>query len=291
MVAAAQLRRCGFDRSAVCREVAKGRLYPVFRGVYAVGRPDIGPRGLMRAATLACGPNTVVSHRSAAALLGLLDPAPRVVDVIAPGQAGRRIDGINAHQVRRALPAELGSIARIPCTSPSRTLVDLAGVVGQRTLGAAFERAATVRALDLAGIEAAIGGGGRTGAPALRRLLGEWRKAAPVATSQTLRSPLEAKVLPLLGRRDVPMPRANARVETGAGRLEVDFLWAREWLVVEADSRRHHTSDVAFERDRWRDRELTHAGYTVLRVTWRQAEREPDAIAATIERTLARGAR
>jgi very-short-patch-repair endonuclease len=61
--------------------------------------------------------------------------------------------------------------------------------------------------------------------------------------------------------------------------------------VVEADSRRHHGIEVAFERDHRRDRELLAACYGVLRVTWREVEREADAVFAVVRQELAhRGA-
>ncbi len=265
-----------------------GRLYRVFHGVYALGHRRIGAPGRMRAATLACGDGTVVSHLSAGALLGLLDRAPEVVDVIAPGKAGekpraagRKIDGIRAHRVRRPRQSEVGSVDGIPCTGPARTLVDLAGVVTTRTLRSAFERAAARKMLDVAAIEAAMSRG-RLGSKALRTLLDEWRRAAPVARSQHLKSPLEAKVLPLVLQRGAPAPRTNAPVELAQGRIEVDFLWAKQRFVLEADSRDFHSTDVAFERDRWRDRELMRVGYSTLRVTHLQTESEAEAIAETI---------
>jgi very-short-patch-repair endonuclease len=58
--------------------------------------------------------------------------------------------------------------------------------------------------------------------------------------------------------------------------------------VVEADSRRYHGIEVAFERDRRRDRELIAARYGVLRVTWREAEDEPDAVFAVVRSELER---
>lgn len=281
-----QLRAVGFSDTAVSRAAEDGRLHRVFPGVYTLGYPRSGDRVRMRAATLACGDGALVSHRSAAALLGLLDRAPVVVDVIARGSRGRKIDGIRVHKVRPVRIAEAGSVAGIPCTSPARTLVDIAGLVGERSLRSGFERAAARRLLDLEAIEAAIGAGGRCGAPALRGLIEEWRRAAAVAAKQRLKSPLEAMVLPLLLRRGAPAPRSNAPVKLVKGRIEVDFLWAEQRFVLEADSRDFHGTGVAFERDRWRDRELLRAGYSSLRVTRLQAEREAEAIADTVWRRL-----
>jgi hypothetical protein len=278
-----QLREAGVGKSGIGRAAAEGRIHRVFRGVYAIGHPGVAERGRMFAATLACGGGAVVSHRSAAALMGLLDKAPRSVDIICRGERGRRIDGIRSHDVERPRPWETGTFDRIPCTSPARTLVDLAGVVGTRTLRSAFERAAARKLLDLAAIEASVGQGGRWGTRTLRGLLDEWRGAAPVLEKGRLKSPLEAKVLPLLARRGLPMPLSNAPVELAQGqRIEVDFLWPDQRFVLEADSRAFHAVDVAAERDRWRDRELMRVGYSSLRITYLQAETEAAAIADAI---------
>lgn len=218
--------------------------------------------------------------------MGLLDRGPASIDVIAPGWRGRRVDGIRRHDVRRPQPWETGTYDGIPCTSPARTFVDLAGVVGVRTLRSAFERAAARKLLDIEAIETSIGPGGRRGTPALRGLLDEWRPVAAVAKTARLKSPLEAKILPLLAKRGLPMPLANVPVDLAEGRIEVDFLWREHRLVLEADSRAFHATDVASERDRWRDRELMRVGYSTLRVTWEQAEKETEEIGAAIAARL-----
>src|SRR4029077_7540515 len=86
----------------------------------------------------------------------------------------------------------------------------------------------------------------------------------------------------------LPLPRFNARVETAERVLEVDLLWDDAGLVLEADSRKHHGIEVAFERDHRRTRELIAAHYGVLRVTWREAEPEPAAVFALIRQELAK---
>jgi very-short-patch-repair endonuclease len=215
-----------------------------------------------------------------------LDTGPVVIDVIAPPSHGRKIDGIRFHRVRPPRLEEAGTVDGIPCTSPARTFVDLAGTVGDRTLRSCFERAAQQKLLDVPAIEASMDPG-RRGMPSLRKLVDEWRQAAPVAKKGELKSPLEAKVLPLVLRRSLPAPRLNAPVQIANGRIEVDFLWPDAKFVVEADSRDFHATHVAFERDRWRDRELLRAGYASLRVTHREAEQEPEAIVDAVATALA----
>ena len=98
-------------------------------------------------------------------------------------------------------------------------------------LRSAFERAAAKKMLDIDAIEAALGSGGRRGARSLRVLIDEWREAAPLAKRARLKSPLEAMVLPILSRRGIAAPLANAPVKLVEGRIEVDFLWAEQRLV------------------------------------------------------------
>jgi len=263
-----------------------GRLHRVFRGVYLVGHPRKDERSRLMAAVLACGKGAVVSHRSSGALLGLLDKGPVVIDVIAPPSRGRKIDGIRFHHVRPPRLEETGTFDGIPCTSPARTLVDLAGVVGEWTLRSAFERAARREWLDLGAIEASIDPR-RRGMKVPLKLIEEWRGAAPLLGRRgKLKSPLEAKVLPLIAQRDLPPPLFNAPVQLAKGRIEVDFLWPDHRFALEADSRDFHGAAVAFERDRWRDRELMCAGYACLRVTSLQAEKEAEAIAETVAARL-----
>lgn len=66
----------------------------------------------------------------------------------------------------------------------------------------------------------------------------------------------------------------------------MDFLWLEQRLALEADSRDFHGTEVAFERDRRRDRELLRVGFSTLRVTRIQAESEAEQIADAICRQI-----
>jgi very-short-patch-repair endonuclease len=290
VVARKQMRFLGMTEDMIDHAVAAGRLHRVFRNAYALGRSPTNEHSRLMAAVLACGKGAVVSHRSAGGLLGLLDRGPAVIDVIAPPSRSRAIDGIYLHRVRPPRLEETGTFDGIPCTSPARTLVDLAGVVGERSLRSAFERAAARRRrmLDIPAIERSVDPR-RRGMKVLLRLIDEWRGAAPLLTGRgRLKSPLEAKVLPLVIGRDLPSPLFNAPVAIANGRIEVDFLWPDHCFVLEADSRDFHGTALAFERDRWRDRELMRAGYSTLRVTSLQAETEAEDIADTVAARLSR---
>jgi predicted transcriptional regulator of viral defense system/very-short-patch-repair endonuclease len=288
IVSTEQLRAAGLTDEGISRWVSGGRIHPVFRGVYLLGHRTVGSRARMRAAALAC-PGAVVSHRSAAALLGIGEVAPLVVDLTPSEQRGRKIDGIKSHRVAYPARHELTRVHGIVCTGVARTVVDLAGTYGEHGLRETFERAAAAGKLDLAAIEDVLEAGGkRRGAPALRRVIEDWRPVAETARYATVRSLFEAKLLPLVAEAGLPIPRINAQVRTAERVLEVDLLWDEERFVVEADSRRHHGTEVAFERDRKRDLELLAVNYGVVRVTWKQVEREPQKVFAVVRSELER---
>lgn len=283
-----QLEALGVTRRQIDVLVRDGGLVPVFHGVFAMGHVAIGAGARMRAATLAC-PGSVISHRSAAALLGFGKTAPFVVDLIPAKERGRAIDGIKPHRVPFPGRSESGYVHGIPVTGVARTIVDLAGTYGEKELRESVERAATERILDLARIDAILTNGPkRRGAPCLRRVIDDWRPVAETAKHATFRSLFEARLLPLIAAAGLPLPRVNAPVRTAERTLEVDLLWERERFVVEADSRKHHAIETAFERDHRRARELIAAGFGLLPVTWREVEREAPAVLATIRQELAR---
>lgn len=103
-----------------------------------------------------------------------------------------------------------------------------------------------------------------------------------------LRSELEARLLALIRVSDLPIPTCNMRIALGDGRasIEVDFLWPEQRVVVETDGISVHDNPLAFERDRKRDRELQLSGYRIVRFTYGQIEKEPDAVISTIRRLL-----
>src|SRR4051794_11906645 len=89
VVSRGQLREVGMGEAAIDHAVASGRLFPIFRATFGVGHAQVGLHGRMLAAVLACGTGAVISHGSAAFLLGLWESEPRAIHVIADNEAGR----------------------------------------------------------------------------------------------------------------------------------------------------------------------------------------------------------
>jgi len=100
------------------------------------------------------------------------------------------------------------------------------------------------------------------------------------------RSDLEVLFLDMCVRAGLPEPEVNVKIDVGDRLLKPDFLWRDAGLIVEADSRRYHDTDSAFQIDRKREQRLMLAGWQVARCTWEQVEREPRRLAETIRRLL-----
>jgi very-short-patch-repair endonuclease len=274
------------SEAAIDHAVASGRLYRIFRGAFGVGHACVGRHGRMLAATLACGSGSVVSHGTAAALLGLWERHPSSIDVIAPVQAGRKIGGIRRRHTPPPLPRDACIHHAVPCTSPSRTIVDVAGIVGEGALRRTIEQAAVNRVLDVPEIDSILTTGPRRrGSPLLRRILDGWRRYPP---AMRLRSRMEAMLLPLLSSHGISMPRCNEKLTVGGERFEVDFLWPRQRLIVEADGARYHDNPEARFRDRGRDHILETAGYRTWRLQWDDLTQRPEETMAQLIRRLHR---
>lgn len=279
-----QLRELGFRDGAIDDRIASGYLQPLFWGTFAVGHRAVGRQGRMLAAVLACEEGTVLSHGSAAELLGLWERQLPVVHVIPPDWSGRKIDGIRWHRVRLPDADEVEIKDGVPCTTASRTLVDMAGWTGWGSLRGLVEQAAILRQLDVEEIDRILSLGRRRGAPRLRRILVPWRGTRE--EQPVLRSRLEARLLPLLIEEGLPAPSTNVKLRVDGHRFEVDLLWEEQRLAIETDGEETHGTQAAFQRDRWRDQFLVAAGYRTSRVTWEQMRDEPNAVVNRISRML-----
>jgi very-short-patch-repair endonuclease len=173
--------------------------------------------------------------------------------------------------------SEVTHVQGIPTTTPARTICDLAASLGMSQLEALIAEAYAKRKTTRRELLRAAGARPhRPGIPSLLKLLDA---PSPART----RSAPERRLLSLIRRAQLPEPQTNAPLLG----YEVDFFWPEHKLVVEVDALSTHSDPRTFERDRKRDAELTLAGYTVIRVTRRQIDGEPDAVMARIAAGLA----
>ena len=225
----------------------------------------------LRVSTLRAEPPDGGSHR------GLRAHAPALIDVTVRGNV-RPKEGIRIHRTRELDPHDVTTREHLRVTTPARTLLDLAVHVTTSELERAIEEAQAQRLTTRHGLRALLTSRRST---AVRQALE--RTQEPSIT----RSKAERRLLDLIRRANLPAPRTNARI----GPYEVDFLWPAQRVVVEVDGGQlSHSTRAAFHRDRTRDAQLQAAGYRVIRVTWRQLIREPEAVIARLAAVLAASA-
>lgn len=259
VVSRVQLLEIGVTRRAIARRIEAKRLHVLYRGVYAVGHTRLAREGRWLAAVLACGDGAVLSHRSAAALWGIRDYSGRI-----------EITARHAHRRGRLLVARRSSLEPdectehrgIPCTTPERTIIDLASTIKPHQLDRAIREAEFLRILDFARLEQMVERRPR-GTSDLRIAL----ERAAESLAHT-RSELEDRFRTLLLDANLPTPHFNATVELDELTIEADVAWPDHKLIVELDGWQSHGTREQFRADRARDRAAQLAGWIVLRYTW-----------------------
>lgn len=279
VVARRQLLEMGVPERAIDYRIGKGRLHRLYRGVYRVG-PVRGRREREMAAVLACGAGAVLSHRSAAVVWGMVPARRRSAPVEVCIRRGYRAPGPKLRVHRVAIPAEEATtVEGVPVTVPARTVLDLAASCEERELEQALAQGERRGLVDRRQIAALVDRyPRRAGTRLLRKLLADDGRAS------FTRSEAESRFLSLVRKAQLEPPETNVRL----GGYEVDFLWRAARLVVEVDGYAYHSSPGAFDRDRRRDAVLTASGFRVLRVTWRQLVREPEALLVRLGQALGR---
>jgi very-short-patch-repair endonuclease len=271
IVARWQLLELGFNRRAIEHRIAKGRLHPVWRGVYVVGRPELTREGRWMAAVLACGTGAVLSHVSAAVLWEIRPKSSGPIHVTLIARRSER-PGIVAHRRTTLTDEDITQRLRIPVTTPITTLIDNAPSLSRDELEAAINEADKRNLVDPETLRAALDGRfHRPGAAALRSTLDR-------RTFTLTESELERRFLPLARRAGLPAPKTGVRVNG----YKVDFYWPDLKLVVETDGLTYHRTPAQQARDRLRDQTHSAAGLTPLRFTRAQVKFEPDHVRTTL---------
>jgi very-short-patch-repair endonuclease len=259
-----ELLGLGFTPEAIRWRLARGRLFELWPGVYAVGRREVTAYGRWTAAVLAAGADAVLSHSSGAALWQIAAGRNEIA-VSVPVGRNCRLRGIRAHRRSNLRDVDVVTHHGIPVTTPVATLVDLAATVRTGDLERAINEADRLELVDPVQLRVALDGvPRRPGVGQLRRVLDQW-------TFALTRSELERRFLPIARAAGLPKPRTLADVNG----FEVDFYWPQLGLVVETDGLRYHRTPAQQARDRLRDQAHAVAGLTPLRFTHAQIAYQP----------------
>jgi len=201
VIALFHLLALSYTLRGIKHRVATGRLYPIHRGVYAVGRRGLTRKGHWMAACLACGETAVLSHGSAAALWAIRAESGRTIHVLVPRSADPRHSGIEVHRSSSLVVEDLTYRDNIPVTTTVRTLIDLGTCLPPYQLEAAINEADKLDLVDPVSLGALLmDRRGQRGVRPLRRILdrGEFvltdseleRRFLPIAKRAGLGTPL-----------------------------------------------------------------------------------------------------
>jgi very-short-patch-repair endonuclease len=258
--------------------IGRRNLVRVFPHVYRLRDTRADDLTLLRAALLHAGPVAALSHTTALAVWGvrhLEHPLHLTVD-----QSLKRAGatGLAVHRRLRFDPESTQCVQRrgLTITALPRTIIDswpLLPPAERRPL-----------ALDVARRRLVT-------APQLREALAERSNVGGRRMLlQTIdliddgcQSELEAHgVLNVFRHRSLPPSVGQYRIELPTGRIRLDRAWPEVKLAVELDGAAHHTSPENRREDLARDRALAGLGWVVLRFTYADVLRDPDAVRAKV---------
>jgi hypothetical protein len=267
-----QVHDHGGDNSLIARRLRSKRWHAWTRDVFSHAGVAPTDRGQLRIALLDMGPKAMVGFQSGAALLDAPDMPLAPPTLVVPHGTYHTSPGVTIHQTR-LMPKPV-MVAGMPCTSPLRLLLDLAGVIDVVQLGRLIDDFVARRRTSLN----ALGKGlewterhRRPGAVTLRKAL-EGRTHGYVPTGSELERVLDAILM------TIPSVRAEKEVSLrGRSSLphRVDRLFRDPPLIVEGDGRLWHARLEQMERDRQRDRRALRLGFPTVRYGWWELVKTP----------------
>jgi very-short-patch-repair endonuclease len=269
-----QLLALGMPPETIRARLEAGRMHRLWAGVYAVGRPDVDRLGRLMAATLACGPDARLSHRSAAELWRIGRQAPGAVDVSVPMGSRPRRRGIRLH--RRVEFGTTRMVKGIPVADPVSVLIDLAIELATEEVEDAVNEADRLDLIRTHRLRPALDREPR------RPGIGRLKRILDAQTFSRAANALERRFLAIVRQAGIPPPETQRRL----GRNRVDFFWPALGLVAETDSLRHHRTAAEQATDIGRDQAHVRTGLRTLRFTHSQVFHRSDYVRAVLEDTF-----
>lgn len=265
------------DTSTLISAEARGDIRRIRRGAY-VGADHwesldtVAQHVIAVRAALVSQPDAVISHWSAAAVLGLPIVGRRDNEVhltVSASSGGRSTPGVRRHQAAEAFETTMVDGIRI--TPVARTVVDLARDAGVLPAVVAGDAASRMGAVTAAALAPEIAGlDRRRGVRAARRAI--------ALVNPLCESPGESLSRVRMAELGLPTPQLQRELRDAYGFVaRVDFMWPDLGVVGEFDGRsKYGLDDVRAAADRlWQEKlredRIRALGPTVVRWTWDDA--------------------
>ncbi len=233
----------GFAQSTISSRMLRGRYRLLLPGVACEhGTPDSWELRAM-AALLWASRDAVLTSGSAARAFGWEVPqvATEVIHLLVQQRTRRPVEGVLLHRsISHDSVRDVCRVGPLRCTSPARTVVDLAALLTPRQLREVVAQAMR-SGLSAATLSAAMQRAGQVaGISALRSILAE---LSPLHAA--CRSWLESAFVDLTAGTGLEPTAMNHPVRDASGhRRRLDAVYLPEFLPVELDGAATHTTDI-----------------------------------------------
>ena len=280
-----QLNQLGISKRRLDYLVAKQALVRMAPRTFRPAAVPITWHHRVWVAHLSAGPDSALSHRTSAILLGMIEASGRNrsdIELIVPRHRRSIVPGVRVHTSLRLEPADFVRREGLRLTSAARTLIDLAAdgfpVAG---LTEAFDAAVRLGLVTPDYLRRRLDSVGRAGRAGVR-LLDE------ILVDSGGHSFLERRFLQLVRQAMIPRPSTQVVHQNTDGTIaRVDFEWTGAWLIVEVNGRRGHAGDADRAKDAHRRNELQAIGFRVLEFTTRMVLDRPEQTAQAVRNALA----
>ena len=282
MVSRQQLLRAGVSRTTIDSKSKHGRWQQVHAGVYGTFTGPVAWEAQLWAAVLYAGPGALLSHETAAEVLGLTDRRCPVIQVTIP--ASRRVrppEGMAIHRSNFDYPAWRPQRGMPPHTFYAETILDLV---------AAADNLDDVVAWVSQGITRNLVSEAQLKSAVVARRRFRWR----AQIDEVIGLVAGGSHFPLEFRYDRDVARAHglpaatkqAKFAKPDGTKGFrDRCYQKYGLIVELDGGEFHPAEER-GRDRLRDNEAAATTGATLRYRWADIDRAPCETAGQVYRAL-----
>jgi hypothetical protein len=282
VVSRQQLLRAGVSRNTIAATVKRGAWRQIHRGVYRTVTGDVTWQARLWAAVLYAGPGALLSHETAAEILGLTNRRCAVVQVTLP--ASRRVrapQGVTLHYSSFDYPRWRPLRGIPPHTFYAETIIDLVAAADNLDDVVAWVSSGITRnMISSAQLKAA--------AKARRRFRwGEQIEEVIDLVADGSHFPLEFRYGRDVERaHGLPAASRQAKFTKPDGTRGFRDRYYEEYgLIVELDGRESHPEEQR-GRDRARDNEAAASTGATLRYAWADIYRTPCETAGQLYRAL-----
>ncbi len=282
----------GFTPNIIRHRLRTGDWLTMRRGCYAESPSSMTAdldRLQIAAALAVVGPGAVASHRSAAFLLDLdvgTQKSPIVWLTRPPTCRNGRHDKPGVIERAAQLPArDVMKVVALPCTTPTRTIVDLARHLSFADAVAYTDSALRSKAVTTASLDELL-----TAYQQWPGSIGA-RRVFNFATGLA-ESPLESYSRVLVEEAGLPRPELQQVIRIGNQfSYRADFYWPTHRTIGEADGRLKYADPTVLWAEKRREDHLRALGFQVVRWSWNDVFYSPYKLVTRLRSALDPGAR